>query len=489
MLSHLPSTSETSVMKVLFVRNVNDAYYAGCQLMSMQGKATPSRNGPVLRIAEPVSTVYSHPVERVLFDPRRNANPFFHLFEALWMLNGGNDVETLDEILPSFKQFSDDGQTYHGAYGYRWRHWPKWVKVAADDPDYQERVEIDQLALACEMLRKDPTSRRVVIGMWDPARDLAEQSNDLPCNDLIKFSITDGKLHMRIFCRSNDIIFGAYGANAVHMSVLFEYMAAMTGTLFGTMTQISDDFHAYTQTPYNFADLYPPYHHLMNAYEVEDERPIRVHPLVTDRDVFDQELHEIMQLVRERALHAANIGHISNAFFHHVVQPMYTAFRLYKEDRMHDAIATIQKASSLHAHDIDWLYAAEQWLGRIADKRAAKEHPLSIMQCSACGEDHPNIATREPTAEEEREGITAVATCPKTGTEVFIKINSKPDGASAPPPNVPKDSFTARYQSWRDKPHEFVEQKGSSGCATCGYGSGAIFHNSFEVARAKEQFT
>jgi hypothetical protein len=58
-------------------------------------------------------------MERVLFDSVRDANPFFHFMEALWILAGRSDVEWLAQWLPSIADYSDDGVSFHGAYGMR----------------------------------------------------------------------------------------------------------------------------------------------------------------------------------------------------------------------------------------------------------------------------------------------------------------------------------------------------------------------------------
>ena len=86
-------------MHVINARNVNSAYPQALHYIAIAGDRVASRNGPVLRAPEPVSTVYAKPWERVLFDPQRDANPFFHLFESLWMLDGRNDVATLTSWL------------------------------------------------------------------------------------------------------------------------------------------------------------------------------------------------------------------------------------------------------------------------------------------------------------------------------------------------------------------------------------------------------
>ena len=79
-------------MKVINARNVNDALAAGLRYLWAEGIPETSRNGPVLVAPTPVTTVYSHPTERVLLSPTRDANPFFHLMESLWMLAGKNDI-------------------------------------------------------------------------------------------------------------------------------------------------------------------------------------------------------------------------------------------------------------------------------------------------------------------------------------------------------------------------------------------------------------
>lgn len=221
-------------MFVLDTRNVNQAYAQGMtEIRHMANhKLTESRNGPVYRAPFPVTTIYRNPCERVLFDFVRDANPFFHLLESLWMLAGRNDVAWITQFNSSFSQFSDDGVTFNGAYGYRWRTY----------------FNTDQVAVAIKKLKENPWDRQVYIAMWDGFADLTKKSKDIPCNLGIKFAFNDGKLDMMVTNRSNDIIWGAYGANCVHMSILQEYVAAMAGIPIGKYYQISMDYHAYKAT-------------------------------------------------------------------------------------------------------------------------------------------------------------------------------------------------------------------------------------------------
>src|SRR5688572_27389167 len=72
---------------------------------------SPSRNGDVLMIQEPVMITYYRPLERVLFNPARDANPFSLLYESLFLLAGRNDVEPLAYYTKQFREYSDDGKT------------------------------------------------------------------------------------------------------------------------------------------------------------------------------------------------------------------------------------------------------------------------------------------------------------------------------------------------------------------------------------------
>src|ERR1700722_12558914 len=111
-------------MHVIHAQNVNDAYVQGVRLLRRIGTQEHSRNGPVLRAPCPVTTVYTHPLERVLFDPERDANPFFHVVEALRMIAGRNTIKDLMPYVPRMGEFSDDGRvTQPAAYGERWRDW------------------------------------------------------------------------------------------------------------------------------------------------------------------------------------------------------------------------------------------------------------------------------------------------------------------------------------------------------------------------------
>lgn len=241
-------------MKVVEARNVNEAYKKGLKYLLKEGRHEQTRNGWAIVAPSPVITVYANPAERVLFDRVRKANPFFHLFESLWMLAGSNDGRFLDRFVGDFSaRYGEADGRIHGAYGHRWRR----------------HFGVDQLGNIIERFRNEPDTRQCVLEMWDAKEDLTSSVRDRPCNTHIYFRINSGLLDMTVCNRSNDAIWGAYGANAVHMSVLHEWMAATLNVGMGKYYQVSNNFHAYTDT----LAKYPVFDQRIDPYRTAHARP------------------------------------------------------------------------------------------------------------------------------------------------------------------------------------------------------------------------
>lgn len=167
----------------LKTRNVNTAFNTlvrGIQSGDIPTRKEETRNGPVLQIDEPAMITYEKPAERVLFNSERDVNPFFSVFESLWMLAGRNDVDSVAYYAANMKNYSDDGKTLNGAYGYRWRH--AWGPV---DQTYDDSYGwcIDQLDCIVDHLTRLPNSRRAVLQMWETESDLLkiDTSKDICC--------------------------------------------------------------------------------------------------------------------------------------------------------------------------------------------------------------------------------------------------------------------------------------------------------------------
>lgn len=335
-------------MHVIRTRNVHQALPEGVYQLASIGITEGTRNGGVLVMPTPVTTVYSTPCERVMFWPQRDANPFFHLMEGLWMLAGRDDVAFLAQFVDRMRQFSDDGVTLHGAYGYRWFH----------------SFGVNQLLQIEALLRGKPNSRRAVLTMWRPDIDLeaTENGKDVPCNTQAYFWNRAGYLNMTITCRSNDMVWGAYGANAVHFSMLQEYMAAKLGLAVGSMWQISNNFHAYADVFETVRELQyaaptpwktPDDRHNVPCPYMQDE--VKPYPLVQSATTWDRDLALFMEDPTSNGF--------DNAFFHRVAKPVYWAHKAYRDkkdpDRFEKAVEIL-----LQCDATDWRKACVEWLGR-----------------------------------------------------------------------------------------------------------------------------
>lgn len=228
--------------------DVNAALSYGLQHLLREGVQEESRAGTVLVAPGPVCVEYTTPRQRVLYSPTRDANHVFHLMEFLWFMSGSNDIEFPVFFNASYAQFSDDGKTMWDSYGWRWRKF----------------FGYDQLGTIAAELRAIPTSRRCVLSMWNGmaqsewhhplqnepwSEDLHVATHGgkaVPCNTHAYFAIKSGKLNMTVMNRSNDAMWGCFGANAVHFSFLLEYMAMRIGVPMGSYFQFTNNLHAYT---------------------------------------------------------------------------------------------------------------------------------------------------------------------------------------------------------------------------------------------------
>lgn len=319
-------------MYVIQAHNVNDALPKGLEVLRRHGFWQRTRNGNAIVCPQPVTTRYVAPKERVLFWRERDANPFFHLFEALWMLGGRNDLKYVANFVKRMREYSDDGATLWGAYGWRWRSF----------------FDFDQLEWAVDRLKKDPADRRVVINMFAPGNDQVKADDggkDIPCNLAVHFQVILGKLNMTVFNRSNDIVWGGYGANVVHMSILQEYISGMIGVPVGRYWQVSDNFHAYEEIYTKLLAVQgTPTDHYLN----EEAVPFN---LVLQAGSFDQDLAMFLE-----EPHA--IG-FRNPFFRKIAKPLYFAHQAYKQKTMAE-LEILEQMPSKN----DWRLAAEQWIMR-----------------------------------------------------------------------------------------------------------------------------
>lgn len=363
-------------MFTITAEDVNSALAQGLSLLLEEGTRHTSRNGPVLVAPRPVTTTYTNPRNHVLESATRDANPFFHAIEAAWMLAGSNRLQLLQFLNSRFAEYSDDSVSVWGAYGWRWRSF----------------FGYDQLDWIVTELRSNPTSRRCVLAMWNPMdnahatfltgkenhpSDLYVATNggrDVPCNTHAYFDIRNGALNMTVCCRSNDAVWGAYGANAVHFSVLLEYMAARIGVAVGTYYQISNNLHVYTDV-FNEEKLRA----ILEESEAAAHRrkliPSMSLPLFQE-DLTDEECCNALQAELAVFFNNETLServpdfYVSN-FMTGLVLPIARSFALWKKKDYEGAFSALYAVEHR-----DWYNACHDWLlrrqAKAEEKRAQK---------------------------------------------------------------------------------------------------------------------
>lgn len=326
-------------------RNVNQAFSdIFWRLKTGRYEPEQTRNGPALVIPEPVITTYLYPQERVLFHKGRDANPIFHCLEAIWMLAGRRDVAFLQMFNSKIGQYSDDGKLFNAAYGYRWR----------------KHFGFDQLESVIQILRKDPKTRQAVIQMWDQD-DLVKKTKDKACNTQVVFDTRGNRLNMTVFNRSNDIWYGAYGANAVHFSMLQEFVSSAINMRIGHYRQISNNLHLYTELydAKRYVDNPPNY----PEYDLYSQGDARTSPMMIDAD-YKRFLSECETFCCEPYNEKIKYH---NPFFTYVAQPMAMVSRVRKSG----AGDGRGYASKIRAED--WRKAVMLWINNRELAKAERE--------------------------------------------------------------------------------------------------------------------
>lgn len=357
-------------MKSINVRNVNHALPLALALLRDTGISVAPRGLLTVELPSPFATTYSHPTEMVLYDAARDANPWFHLFESLWILHGRDDVQFLQWFLPRMVDFSDDGIKFHAPYGYRMRH----------------AFGCDQIEFCIKALSEDHDTRQAVISIWNPNLDW-KKTKDRPCNDLIMFKIRNNRLRMTVCNRSNDAILGAYGTNVVQFSTLLKYVAGYVGVEIGAYTQVSDSFHVYADNPFWVAWLAAhtagvpwvmddPYEQRDMIWSVHGN-PLALNPWCgfmppheISSGAFDEDLNTFFEYWDENKGPSSNLLNERNYAtdsFAQTVLPMLQGLINWRNGNRSVALEVLRYVKAL-----DWQIAGKRWMNRRIERDAKR---------------------------------------------------------------------------------------------------------------------
>ena len=150
--------------------------------------------------------------------------------ELEWYWSGDNSCKTIGAYAKKWLEITDDGKTSNSAYGYI----------------LQKKYGFNQIDQVIELLKKDPTTRRAVLNISDPAIDRIN-TKDMQCTVCLQFLLRDGKLNTTVYMRSNDIVFGLPYDYIYFMSIARHISEALSVEI-GTYTHIAGSIHLYDST-------------------------------------------------------------------------------------------------------------------------------------------------------------------------------------------------------------------------------------------------
>jgi thymidylate synthase len=154
------------------------------------------------------------------------------VYELLWFLRGDTNVKYLDEHgVTIWDEWADDNGDLGPVYGRQWRSWPT--------PD---GGSIDQIADVLAEIRRNPSSRRLIVTAWNPAEN--DKMALAPCHCLFQFNVADGALSCQLYQRSADVFLGV-PFNIASYALLTLMVAQVTGLKPGVFVHSFGDAHLY----------------------------------------------------------------------------------------------------------------------------------------------------------------------------------------------------------------------------------------------------
>ena len=154
------------------------------------------------------------------------------IHELLWFLKGDSNVRYLRENkVTIWDEWADENGDLGPVYGVQWRSW-----ATADGG------AIDQIAGVIDGIRKDPTSRRLLVSAWNVGE--LDQMALAPCHALFQFHVAEGRLSCQLYQRSADVFLGV-PFNIASYSLLTMMIAQTVGLEPGEFVHTFGDVHLY----------------------------------------------------------------------------------------------------------------------------------------------------------------------------------------------------------------------------------------------------
>jgi thymidylate synthase len=152
-------------------------------------------------------------------------------YELLWFLRGETNIQYLqDHQVTIWDEWADKEGNLGPVYGKQWRAWSGPSRT------------YDQISAVIEQIRKNPTSRRLIVSAWNVS-DI-EKMALAPCHCLFQFYVVDGRLSCQLYQRSADIFLGV-PFNIASYALLTHMVAQVCDLHVGDFVHTFGDAHLY----------------------------------------------------------------------------------------------------------------------------------------------------------------------------------------------------------------------------------------------------
>jgi thymidylate synthase len=161
--------------------------------------------------------------------------------ELLWFVNGRTDSKELEQKgVTIWKANAREDGDCGPIYGFQFRHYG--APYIDCHTDYTGRG-VDQIQRVVDMIKTDPTSRRLLINLWNPVQ--IDEMVLPPCHVLYHFRVYNNTLSCLLYQRSGDMGLGV-PFNMASAALLTCMMAKLTDLEPGELIHVIGDAHVYT---------------------------------------------------------------------------------------------------------------------------------------------------------------------------------------------------------------------------------------------------
>lgn len=203
--------------------NFNDCYRLAIDHVNTYGQESAPRGMPIKEIIG-YSFTLTNPRNCLCTLTARKLNYKFAIIEKMEYAGGVSRPDRIVRYNKNMSSFINEKTgEFDGAYGPR---------LAS------------QIPYVIELLKRDPDSRQAVLNINGPQDKHA--TKDVPCTVALQLLLRQGKLHMIVYMRSNDLLWGTpYDVNG--FCFLLEVIASCLGVEMGTYTHIAGSMHMYLE--------------------------------------------------------------------------------------------------------------------------------------------------------------------------------------------------------------------------------------------------